>query len=643
MSRYLRLSWLSLALAACGDDGPTLDVPSQCNPLQGGACMAPWPPSTYLVAAEVSPTGVVLAIPVDAIPPGNSGLAFDPTRLNGHSGFSPATQIIAHFDVGLDSTNLAGPGDLARSITAASPTVILDAATGTAVAHFAEPDANALPNEPHRQALYLRPAARLGAGRRYLVAIKKTLRAADGGDLPVPAGFAALVSGATTSNARLEALRPGYVDIFGLLADHGIAKDDLLLAWEFWTATDEELRADLIGARDAAAAFQGTGGANLGLHDITIEANPRAGIAKKVLFTFDAPNVRDEAGLLRDGSGRPEVRGTTLASGVAIIPSCATTAAPAPITIFGHGFFGSIDETGGGYLQSFAARTCRIIIGTNWRGMMRDDVSNVLLALGDLGRGVPFGERIVQGMIDVEALAALARTQIATQILTDGSGAGVADTAAELTYYGISQGSILGSTLYAIDPVMTRAVLHVGGANWSVLFERSTNWSVLSLPFKGSYPDPLTQTLLQQVLQMGLDIIDPVHWAPLAGGPGTGRKQYLLYASIEDAQVTNLSTYLQARTMGIPLLGPSVETPYGLGLPTGVPSSALVIVDEDPTPKPPSTNLLNDQANPAHDNPRRRERVMDQIDQFLDTGVITNTCGGPCDCAAGACGALVTD
>src|SRR5690606_7931109 len=132
-----------------------------------------------------------------------------------------------------------------------------------------------------------------------------------------------------------------------------------------------------------------------------------------------------------------------------------------------------IEETGGGYLQSFAARTCRIIIGTDWRGMSREDSAEVVLALGDLQRGQPFGERIVQGMVDVEALAALAQTKIATQILTDADGMSVADTDAELTFYGISQGSLLGSALFAIDPVMTRAVLRVGGANWSVLFERS--------------------------------------------------------------------------------------------------------------------------------------------------------------------------
>ena len=594
----------SLLLVACGgDDGPLhLDVPPECNPLQGGACLAPWPVSSFQVASESSPTGVVLAFPAGAIPPGNGGAVFDPAHLNGKSGYSPATQIVAHFGVPLDGANLAGPAAIAGSLDAASPTIILDATTGERVAHFAEVDANAIPGDPTRQALYLRPTTRLAGGHRYIVAITSALRAADGAAIDVPAGFAAIVSGTVTDNARLEALRPSYDDIFAKLAAAGVTKEQLLLAWDFTTAADADLRRDLLATRDAAAAAQGAGGANLMLHDVVVEADPSPGIARKVTFTFDAPTVADAGGLLREG-GAPVARGTTPVRGVALVPTCATPAAPAPITLFGHGFFGGIEETGGGYVQAFAARTCRIILGTDWRGMARPDAANALIALGNLDKVFAFGEGIVQGMIDVEALAALARTKIAAQLLIDGSGASVADTAADLTFFGISQGHILGSTLYAIDPQMRRGVLHVGGANWSLLFERSTNWATLGLPFKGTYADPLTQTLLQQVVQMGLDVIDPLHWAPLAGDPAAA-KQYLLYTSMGDAQVTNLGAFLQARTMGLPLAAPAATPPYGLTLATTTPPSGLVVVDEHPTPLPPTTNLLNSQNNQAHENPR---------------------------------------
>ncbi|MEZ4398524.1 MAG: hypothetical protein R3B06_00790 [Kofleriaceae bacterium] len=633
-----------LAVVSCGgDDGPMhLDVPPECNPLQGGACLAPWPVSSYQVADPASPTGVVLQVPAGAVPAGNGDTPFDPAHLNGRSGYSPATQIVAHFGVPLDGSNLAGPGAIDQSLTPSSPTVILDVTTGERVAHFAEVDANAVPTEPTRQALYLRPALRLAGGHRYLVAITRALTAADGAAIEVPAGFAALVSGSRTDNDRLEALRPSYVALFAQLAAAGLPADQLLLAWEFTTADDADLHRDLLGARDAAAAFQGPGGANLALHDVVVELAPRPGIARRVQFTFDAPAVRDDAGLTRGAQGQPEVRGTTRARGVALIPACATPAAPAPITIYGHGFFGGIEETGGAYVSNFAARTCRIIIGTDWRGMSNLDTAPALLALGNVDRVFTFGERIVQGMIDVEALAALAPTQLAATVLVDASGASVADATADLTFFGISQGSILGSTLIAIDQTMPRAVLHVGGGDWSLLFERSTNWQTLGLPLRGAYRDPLTQTLMQQIIQMGLDVIDPIHWAAATTAPGAG-KDVLLYASVDDTQVTNLATFLQARTMGLALAAPAAAPPYGLTLAPAPPRSGLVIVDEDPTPKPPTTNALHSENNVAHDYPRRRARIMDQIGQFLTDGTIVDACGGVCACTTGACGPLISD
>jgi hypothetical protein len=179
---------LLLTAVACDDGVRHLDVPAECNPLQGGACLAPWPASVYQQASAASPTGVVLAFPAGAVPANGDGLAFDPARLNGKRGYSPATQIVAHFGVALDGSNLAGVSAIAASVTPASPTVILDTTTGERVAHLAEVDANALADAPARQALYLRPATRLAGGRRYLVAITSALRAADGSALARPPG-----------------------------------------------------------------------------------------------------------------------------------------------------------------------------------------------------------------------------------------------------------------------------------------------------------------------------------------------------------------------------------------------------------------------------------------------------------------------
>jgi hypothetical protein len=142
----------------------------------------------------------------------------------------------------VDDSNLAFHDDIGASLTDASATVIVDMDTGERVAYFAELDANALeadPPRPDEQPLYLHPAQRLGPGHRFAVGIKKTLKAASGGDLAIPVGFQAILDGKTTGHARLDAIAPSYDDIFAAL---DVAPEDLVVAWDFVIADDESVR-----------------------------------------------------------------------------------------------------------------------------------------------------------------------------------------------------------------------------------------------------------------------------------------------------------------------------------------------------------------------------------------------------------------
>lgn len=633
------------AVAACGDDGgAAIDTPAECNPLGGVGCVTPWPSSVYLRDDATSPTGVRLDLAPGSLPANGSGVALDVAPFNTRTGFSPAAQIFTVFPEGVDDSNLVFHDDLAASVTDASPTVIVDMTTGERVAHFAELDANA--GEAFaEQALYLRPAARLQENRRYAVAVRKSLRARGGGELAIPAGFQAILDGRDTGHARLDAVRPRYDAIFAALDAAGVPRDDLVVAWDFVTADDATLLADTRAARDAALAAMGDGAANVA-YTVEVDQAPYpedAAIARRVIFTYAPPRVADDDGLLRGGDGAPIVDGTHEATAVAMIPACASAKQPAGILIFGHGFFGNIEEAQGGYLRRVARDLCLIVVGGEWTGMTNDDLAFAAGALNDLNGALAFGERIVQGIVDFIALEQLARHALADEVFVDDAQQPIADPA-RTYFYGISQGHILGTTFFAWDPHLTRAALHVGGANWGVLFERSTNWVTFKLILDGAYPGPITQVIVQQVLQMGFDYTDPAHVSPVAladGLPGTPAKQYLLQMSMGDTSVTNLASLLQARTMGLPLLGPALSVPYGLEETTGPLEHAFVIYDEDPTPLPPETNAVNDVSNPAHERLRRRQAVVEQIGTFFETGQIVHTCGdGPCHCADGACGPL---
>jgi hypothetical protein len=243
-------------------------------------------------------------------------------------------------------------------------------------------------------------------------------------------------------------------------------------------------------------------------------------------------------------------------------------------------------------------------------------------------------------MVDFMTLTRLAKGKLAADVLGN-----IVDPT-RIWYYGISQGHILGSTFFSYDQTLTRAVLGVGGANWAVMFERSKNWAAYSLPLKGAYGGVMNSIILQQVIEMGLELVDGGTIAPQirAGGlpDAAPSKRYLQQMSVGDCSVPNLASEYQARTLGFPLLGPAFKTPYGFTPMTGpIAGSAYVIMSESPTPLPPATNETFNYDNVAHENLRRRQAAIDQIVRFTTTGEVVNFCTGACDCAAGNCGPIV--
>ena len=372
----------------------------------------------------------------------------------------------------------------------------------------------------------------------------------------------------------------------------------------------------------------------------TINGDPR--IARRIELDFQAPSVTGDGleGFHRDAAGNVVVQGTMAARAYMMVPPCATAQHKAGVLIYGHGFFGSLDELRDSeFIRDLSANGCWIVAGTLWTGMSQEDIPNALLALNDLNQAWGFGERIFQGILNTIALEQLVRGKLAAELLVDGSSASIVDSS-RVVFLGISLGHILGSTFLAYDPFVSRGVLHVGAANWALMFERSKNWAIYGLPLKGSYGTLLDAVIMEQALQFALDIVDGATVAPLSI-PGTPAKQMLMVTSIADAQVPNLASFYQARSLGLTLLTPSVVVPFGFdAMKAAAADRAYVIVDEHPTPLPPETNEVFAFDNPAHENPRRREAVQQMMQEFWANGVVHNTCAGACDCAAGKCGEL---
>jgi hypothetical protein len=126
----------------------------------------------------------------------------------------------------------------------------------------------------------------------------------------------------------------------------------------------------------------------------------------------------------------------------------------------------------------------------------------------------------------------------------------------------------MGGSLSAIAPDFTRGYLGVPGMNYSVLLPRSTDFDDFAPALYGSYPDegdhPLIFTLMQLLWDRGEADGYAQHMttSPL---PNTPAHKVLLQMAYGDHQVSNVTTEVEARTIGAqirtPLLDPG-RSPY---------------------------------------------------------------------------------
>jgi hypothetical protein len=259
--------------------------------------------------------------------------------------------------------------------------------------------------------------------------------------------------------------------------------------------------------------------------------------------------------IFRDGDGLPVVQGFYQIPFTAIVPASCT--GPMGMIIYGHGLMGSSSEASGGVQQTTASELCMVLVGTDMRGMSEVDVPAVARALNDMSYSAEVFEKLEQGLANHVTLVRAMRTTFATQLF-----AGTVDPT-KVFYYGLSQGAIFGTPVMAYEPTVTRAVLGVGAANYSMLLERSTDWPQYRIILNGAYPDSFDDVLAVNLFQMRWDKVEGSGVAnSVLDGTATGvpPKQLLMQMALGDDQVSNLATLWEARSMGVPILGPTPAT-----------------------------------------------------------------------------------
>ncbi len=642
-------AFLFVTLVACGGDDGGTGIADECNPLGGRTCLLPWPSSAFLTTDLSTHTGFRLDLDVAAMPVNVDGLPIDPAYYNRFDGFAPSGPIVVAFPGGVSGDNLPHPDRPDESLAATSPIILLDLDRNLRVPFFAEIDQNV--REVADRTLIIRPLVRLQPGTRHAVALRRTLRAADGTELPSPDAFAAVRDGRAVSHPRLDVA--SFESLFSALeVVAGVPRSELVLAWDFRTASDEFLTSDLLTMRDAALPLIGTAGANLTFTTSPFQANTQL-VWKAFSGTFTSPDFLTageavESVLRRDASGRPMAQGMRDANYAVLVPRCAETATlPIPTIVFGHGLFGSgADYLDDGFLQRVADQFCFNVVAGDFIGLTMRQINVAALAANDLNKAGGITQKLAQSVIDFIALEHLVRGPMRQHAEFQRGGEAIIDPD-RVYYLGGSLGGIMGNVFMAYDPHITRGALGVPGGAWTMLFERSIAWSALKGAAQGSYTDPLEYQQLIAFLGMHFEPYDAVTTARRVVNdpmPGTPAKQILMYEAIGDCLVNNYSTETVARTMGIGLITPSVKTVWGLEGSSGPLTSGLAVFDEQPTPLPPATT--NNQPatdNGTHSGVNRRQAVLDMVRAFVLDGTITQTCKqgdtpAPCDCTTGACG-----
>jgi putative cell wall-binding protein len=679
---------------------PELQEALGCDPLDPSLCLLPFPNDAFTVTDASTATGRRVDFAPSAMPRngadltagslGGEGLPVDPTEWNRNDGFSPGQPVLTHVP-DLDLHRTWGTTDRPHSTVGenepgyfdhrdhiadidlyrrpGAPIVILNADTGERHPFWSELDLHdGTPDD--RRALILRPARNFDHGGRYIVALRN-LRDAGGNLLPAREEFAALRDG-TATGPRAEHLQR----VLATLEAAGIGRQDLYLAWDFTVASSRNLAERMLHIRDDAfgrilgdpdlADFRVQGASPAftveQTEDRTDTWRDASGVertqqVRRVRGTVTVPNYLDRPQQLSGelpldppapGSRFYREPGADLPSQNPLLPEVAVPfvcdvplgQGPSYGTLYGHGLLGSRDQIGDvKWPRRYGFAGC----SADWWGMSTVDLPTVALILADLSNFPSLPDRAQQGFLNFLFLGrAMVHPQgfVSDPTFRDESGELLVVDRGEgthLYYDGNSQGGIMGGSLVAVSPDISRGILGVPAMNYSTLLNRSVDWEgAYGEAYYLTYQDPIERQLGFGLIQMLWDRGEANGYAAHMTGdplPNTPPHEVMLQVAYSDHQVTVHAAEVEAATIGAPVMAGLPDERHWarerFNRPTPYPyrGSALIYWDSG-NATPPNGNRPATHARDPHGDPRNEPAAGWQEAHFLLTGWNVDVCGG---------------
>ncbi len=705
-SRLALICTLALALSACGGDGdtkddgakddgpssgadaaadgggasnlPATDPAPDCDPLQPDYCALPWPSDKYLVADSKAKTGYALKLGKTTLPKNNNGKHIDPGAYSRLDGYGPGSTVLAFFE-DLDVANLASETNPDASLAKDGPIVLLavDAKGAvTRVPHFAELDKTGKPDQ--KPILFVRPLVVLKEATRYVVGFRN-LKTTAGKAIEASAAFVALRDG-KTKGSYLEARQAHFEEVFKALDKDGVKRDELVLAWDFVTASSDTLHGDLLHMRDDALAAKNFGPDGPELKVTKVEDNTKddkARWALEIEGTFAAPKYIKEHvvgvnkgwELNRGPDGKPVADGKVERKFWIRVPHSALDGSAHGIAQYGHGLLGKGSQVDGGHNASIANKGKLIFFACSWTGMSSHDEDHITEFIWDMSHFFILVDNMHQGLVESLVLGRAMREQLfgvdalqKHKIKVDSD---------RLYYTGISQGGIYGTTLMALSQDIKRGHLGVPGQNYSILLHRSVDFAPFFVPMQVAYESSVDRAIILVAGQSLWDQVDPSsHVVHLAAEPfkDTPAHEVLMVSATADWQVALLTNEITARSGYLKLMKNYGKKVWGVDE-TDYPHKGSGLINYcfgNPWPRrgnlPPSKVtkgsrcgqdgmcIATDKCDPKgtfaacdlkdpHGKPRKLDKHSEQMLHFFDKGEIIDVCDGThCDpCGNGPC------
>jgi hypothetical protein len=676
----------------CSVDPALIDVKdaARCDILDPAHCLYPFPNDHFSVVDNTTDSGRRVALDETSMPvnemvdlspalgapagtlvsPG--GLPVTAVDMNWSDGFSPGQMVLTYVpDLDLVQTGIGQVDHMNRSLEMDSPLVVIDAETRERHLVWGELDSYATSDAT--RSFIVRAGMNFREGHRYIVALRNAKNKV-GEIIESSAAFQVYRDGVPSNVPEIEARRDHMESIFGALAEAGIERKELYIAWDFTVASRRSLSSRMLHIRDDAFGKLGNNAPAFTVTSVT--QNPDANRSRRIQGTFVVPNYLNQAGGVSGSSfnydmpndGLPDQRNgtdTVTANFICNIPRSAladgtmnnTPVVPGRAAIYGHGQQGNAGQVNGGSATGELSNMYNFsFCATDFIGMSSSDDLNILQMVAQFGKMNTLADRLQQGLLNNLFLV---RLMVHPQgFISDANFRGgpsnqpLIDTSAAY-YYGISQGGILGGAVVALSQDIRRGVLGVTGMNYSLLLDRATGFDDLRPFMDAAYPNEFDRRIIFSSIQMLWDRGESNGYAwhmttnPL---PNTPTHEVLMQNAFADHQVTQWSADIKARTIGASIHSPTLvpdrsidNSPY-FGIPaiTSYPffGSAAFVWDTGPynmalnkgTPPPPVENTALRIGQDPHGAPRVQPGARQQISEFLKpNGRVIDSCNGmPC-------------